>query len=122
VATQIVHDDDISGGQGGDEELVDIGSKACAVDRPVDDAGRLDPVAAQGRQKGQRTPTTVRHLGHQAGAAPRAPAAAGHVGLGPSLVDEDQASRIKSVLILLPLAAAARDVRPVLLAGVQAFF
>jgi hypothetical protein len=48
--------------------------------------------------------------------------ATGHVGLGPGLIDEDQAPRIKPTLILLPLQAAAGDVGPVLLAGVQAFF
>jgi hypothetical protein len=57
------------------------------------------------------------------------PAAAGtaavdarHVGLGPGLVDEDQARRVKPALILLPAGAPACDVRSVLLGRVQAFF
>jgi hypothetical protein len=64
----------------------------------------------------------VRHLGNQAGAASAASVAAGHIGLGPGLIDEDQAPRIKPALILLPSSAAAGDVGPVLLAGMQAFF
>jgi hypothetical protein len=47
---------------------------------------------------------------------------AGHIGLGPGLVDEDQAVRIKTPLILLPLGAPAGDVGAVLLGGEQAFF
>jgi hypothetical protein len=45
-----------------------------------------------------------------------------HVGLGPGLVDEDQAPGIKLCLILLPLRAPSRDPRPVPLAGEQRFF
>jgi hypothetical protein len=52
VAAEIVHDDNVTGGQGGQQELLDIGAEAGAVDRPVDDAGRRDAVAAQGRQEG----------------------------------------------------------------------
>jgi hypothetical protein len=45
-----------------------------------------------------------------------------HVGLGPGLVDEDQAGWIDPRLILLPTGSMARDVRPVLFAGQNAFF
>jgi hypothetical protein len=55
-------------------------------------------------------------------AARRAAVAAGHVGLGPGLVDKDQARGIKPPLIFFPLRAPPGDVRPILLAGVQAFF
>ena len=39
VAAEIVHDDDVAGAQGRQEELLDIGAKAGAVDRAVDDTG-----------------------------------------------------------------------------------
>jgi hypothetical protein len=45
-----------------------------------------------------------------------------HVGLGPRLVDEDEARRIYGALAVAPLPAAARNVRTVLLAGENAFF
>jgi len=48
--------------------------------------------------------------------------AAGHVGLGPGLVDEDQTGRIELALMALPALPLARDVGPVLLGRVQAFF
>jgi hypothetical protein len=39
-----------------------------------------------------------------------------HVGLRPGLVDEDQATRINSVLVLTPLFTPSRDGGPILLA------
>src|SRR4029077_5844387 len=122
VAAEIVHDDDVAEAQGGEQHLLDIGEKADAVDRPVDDAGRLDAVAAQGGEESQRAPAPLWHLGDQTLAALTAAALAGHIGLGPGLVDEDQASRIKVPLVLLPLDAPAGDVGAVLLRGEQAFF
>ena len=122
VAAEIVHDDDVAGLERRDENLLDIGEEAFAVDRPVDDAGCVDAVAAQGGEEGQRPPAAMRHLGDQPLAAGRPAVAARHVGLGPGLVDEDQARRIKPALILLPLRPPPCDVGPVLLAGVQAFF
>jgi hypothetical protein len=70
VAAEIIHDDNVARAQGGDQELLDIGAKAGAVDRPVDDAGRGDAVVAQRRQKGQRAPAALRHLGDQATTKP----------------------------------------------------
>ena len=110
------------GAEGRHQELLDIGAKAGAVDRAVEDAGRGDAVVAQCRQKGQRAPAAVRHLGDQARAAAAAPMPAGHVGLGPGLVDEDQALRVKPALMRLPPGSAAGDVGAILFAGVQAFF
>jgi hypothetical protein len=45
-----------------------------------------------------------------------------HVGLRPRLVDENQALRIDTPLILLPLFTPPGDVGPVLLLGEHAFF
>ena len=48
--------------------------------------------------------------------------AARHIGLGPGLINEDEAARIKLALIPLPLRSPLGDVGTILLAGVQAFF
>ena len=45
----------------------------------------------------------------------------GHVGLGPGLVNKDQALRTDLALILLPLRAPAGDVGTVTFAGDEAF-
>jgi hypothetical protein len=45
-----------------------------------------------------------------------------HIGLGPSLIDEDETCGIKPTLILSPLLAPSGDCRPQLLGGEQSFF
>ena len=45
-----------------------------------------------------------------------------HVGLGPCFVDENETGRIELALMALPPVTPLCDVRPVLFAGVQAFF
>ena len=122
MAAEVVHDDDVAGAEGGDQELFDLSAEAGAVDRPVDNAGSGDPVAAQCRQKGQCPPAPVRQLGDQAGAARRAPVAAGHIGLGPGFVDKHQAFGVKPALVFLPLGPPAGDVGAILFAGGEAFF
>jgi hypothetical protein len=54
-------------------------------------------------------------------APPGATMGAGHVGLGPGLVDEDEARGIKPVLVLAPLHPSPGDGGTILLAGEQAF-
>src|SRR5258705_6248526 len=106
MAAEIVHDDDISGGQRGYQELLDISAKAEAVDRPIDDAGRVDPIAAQGGQEGQRTPAAIRHLGDQPRTAGAASVMAGSVCLWPRLVDGHPAPWVQPAPII-PLTGPA---------------
>ena len=60
MGAEIVHDDDVAWFQNGDELLLDIGLKTPAVDRPVEDAGCREPVAAQRTEEGQCAPVTMR--------------------------------------------------------------
>ena len=65
---------------------------------------------------------SVRHLPNGVRATsfrPRGAQPRRHVGLGPGLVDEDEAPGIKPPLIPLPPFAPARDLRPQLLDGEQ---
>jgi hypothetical protein len=76
----------------------------------------------QGGKEGHGRPTTMRHLGRQA-LALRAPTTQRrHVGLGPGLVDEDEAGRIDAILVGHLLLAPTRYVRTVPLAGNQRLF
>ena len=105
-----------------DQDLPDMGAEAFAVDRPVDDPGRDDPVMAQGTDESHGVPVPERRAADQS-LAPRRPAAQrGHVGLGPRLVDEDEMPWIKSPLILLPLRAPPCDLGAQLFGGKNAFF
>jgi hypothetical protein len=46
VAAEIVHDDDVAGAKRWDEDFLDIGLKALAVDRAVKKPRGIDPVMA----------------------------------------------------------------------------
>lgn len=122
VTAEIVDDNNIAGSERRQKKLLDIGAEALAVDRSIDDARRVDPVVAQRRQKGQRSPMSVRNLAQEP-VTTRCPAAqARHVGLGPGLVDKDQTRWIKPILIGFPPCASAGDVGTILLGGEQRFF
>ena len=114
--------DDVAGLEGGDQDLLDVGEEADAIDRTVDDARGGQVIAAQGGEEGQRAPVAVRHLVDQRQAASAPAAQARHVGLGPGFVDEDEPGRIRPALELLPLLAPSRHLGPQLLGGKNAFF
>ena len=119
---RLSHDDDVARAQRRHEDPLDVEAEALAVDRAVEEPGGLDAVGAQGREKGHGLPVAVRHRGLQA-LTPRRPAPERrHVGLGPGLVDEDQAGGVDLALVPLPLCPAVRDVRPFLLGRDQRLF
>jgi hypothetical protein len=67
-------------------------------------------------------PMPVRRLSAQA-LSSRSPAmGADHIGLGPGLINEDEAGRINLSLMPFPACSSARDVGPVLFGGQQRFF
>ena len=95
VAAEIVHDDDVTRLKLRNENLLNIGAEAFAVDWAVEQAGCSEAVAAQGAKECQRPPMTVwREAPHSLAFWPPS-AQWGHVGLNPGLVDKDQASGIE---------------------------
>jgi len=122
VASEIVHDDHVAGLERRYQALLDPSREALAVDRSIEDAWRIDPVMAQRCEEGQRAPFTERCARHQLVSSRRPAPDRRHVGLGPGLVDEDEASGIKPTLILLPLLPPAGDLRTQLFDGEQRFF
>ena len=122
VTGEIVHHHHIARRQCRDEELFDIGAEGVAVDRAVEDAGRVDPVDAQRGDKRHGAPVAVRRAPDQAFAPGRPAAQVRHIGFGPGLVDEDQPARINPFLVAFPARPAVCNVRPVLLVGQRGFF
>lgn len=122
VAAEIVHDDDIAGLQRRYQDLLDIGQELLAVDRSVEDAWRLDPIAAQAGQEGLCPPPAVGRPADQAPATARPAAQRRHIRLGPGFIDEDKPAGINPRLVLLPLPASPGDVRTILFAGERGFF
>ena len=65
---------DVAWIESGDENLLDIGAEAHAIDRPVDDTGRGQPVATQRRQKRE----SLAHRPKGVLATRRSPLGSGH--------------------------------------------
>ena len=122
VGAEIVEDHSVARLEGRDEELLDIGAEAFAVDRAVEQAGRIDAVVAQERRGTSRSSTALRDLVDEALSLRRPAAKPGHVGLGPRLVDEDQTPGIDAALIGSPARAMAAYVRTILLARDEGLF
>lgn len=51
VAAKVVQDDNIAWSKDGQKNPLDIGAKAHAIDRPLDEPWRIDPIIGQGRQE-----------------------------------------------------------------------
>jgi len=98
VAAEIVQDDDVARSEHWNELLFDIGSKALAVDRAIEDAGGGQAIVAQRPEERQRPPAALWCEAAQA-LALRPPATKRcHIGLDPGLVEEDQMLGIEARL------------------------
>jgi len=95
VAAEIVHDDDVARLQLRNENLLNVGAEAFAVDWTVEQARRGEAIAAQGANEGQRPPMTVWREAPDPLALGAPSVQWSHVGLDPGLVDENQASGIE---------------------------
>jgi hypothetical protein len=122
MAAEIVQDDDVAGLQDWRELLFNIGAEAFAVDRPIEDAGRGEPVEAQCAHKGQRSPVAVWGEAAHTLALGSPAAQRRHVGFDPGLVDEDQTAWIEARLKRSPTLAPAGNVGARLLKREQSFF
>jgi len=122
VRTEIVRKHNVTLVQGRHEDLFDIGSKALAVDRPVEQPWRLDTVVTQGSHEGHGLPVTMRHLGFDALPARCPVPERRHVRLGPGLVEEHQTRGINQPAILDPSSSMPRDIGAILLGRDQCLF
>ena len=102
VAAQIVHNDDIARRERWQQTLFDIGQEAGTVHRAIEDTRSRKSVVVQRRHEGQRLPVTVGPGRAQPLAPGAAAMTAGHVRLGPGLIEEHEPARIKLALRALP--------------------
>ena len=122
VTAEVVHNHDITGTKRRQKNLLDVETKALAIDRSLNEPRRIDPVVTQRRQESRGLPTAVRNFGGQPVSARRPSPQGSHVGPGPGLVDEDQTLRFDAVLIFCPLGSPPGDVGTIALASHHAFF
>lgn len=122
VTTEMVDHHNLARPESGSEALFGVGCEDLGVDGTVDHHGCEHLVSSYGGDQGRGLPAAVRNFGDEPLAARAAAMGPCHVGLDPGLVDEDQ---LVGRQLRLPFAmrpASLRDVRPVLLGGVQRFF
>ena len=122
VAAEVVHDDDIVGLEGRHQELLDISQEDVAIDRAVEDAGRVDSIVTERGNEGHGAPVSEGSLGIERLATSAPTMGPRHVGLGPGFINEDQTFGIEPALNPLPERTLARDVRAILFTCEQGFF
>src|SRR6266481_969096 len=122
MAGQIVHDDHITRPKIVNEDLFYEGLEDIPIDGSVHDGGTAHSLDSQGRNQGGGFPVTVRRFVDQA-LTPWCPTAkAGHIRLGPGLIDEDQALGLDFRLDSLPDRTTPGDVRTILLGCMDRLF
>ena len=92
------------------------------VHRTVDYEWSGDRSAAQASNEGRRFPMAMRRFAEQSLAPFAAPARPDHICRRARLVEKDELFRIKRVLSVFPFGTRLRDVRAILLGGVQSLF
>src|SRR5262245_65689218 len=107
MGSEIVQDHDVAGPQRRCEHLLDIGAEPFAVDRPIDDEGSSEPIAARAGDESRRLPTTVGDGADEALASRTTAIAAHHVGGDPGLVEEDETNWVQSPWLSHQAARAA---------------
>lgn len=122
VAGESVHDDDIAGPEFGHQDLGDMGLEPVAVDGAIEHHGRYHPAGAQARDQRGGLAVAVGEAHPQPLAALRAAMAAGDVGRGPGLIDEQQPVWVKVELAVEPGLALPQDVGTILPGGVASLF
>jgi hypothetical protein len=116
-------DHDVAGTQLGDEHPpLDIDLKGVAVDRTTEHEGCHHAAPRQARDDGGGCPVAVGNAHAPALAARAAPVGAGHVRLGPRLLDEHQALGVEVDLTIEPRPPLPQDVGAVLLDGMAGLF
>ena len=122
VSAKVVHHDDVSRLEGWDQDLVDIGLKALAVHRAIENHGRRDAAGSEPGCKGGDFPMAMRRGTPQRPAAERPASEPYHIGGAVCFIDEDELSRIEAGLAFPPAPAPGCHVRALLFAGQHRFF
>ena len=122
MAAEIVHHDDIARGELRYENLLDISEEGSGIDRAIEDIGCYEAQRSEPGDEGLGQPVAVRNA-RDASFAHRAPAIKRrHVGLGPRLIDKDEARDVNARLHPEPCGAPSCHVRALLFGGAKGFF
>lgn len=122
VTRQVVHDDNVAGRQRRDQDLLDVGEEAHAIDRPIEDGWCRQARDAQRGEKRRRLPAAVRRLvGHTrpveaAAVAPHA------IGSYSTFIEKHETRGIERGGGRLPGGAGERDISAIVFGRAYRFF
>ena len=122
MATQVVHDDDVTGAERRHEPLLDVGEEARTVDRPIEDGRRRQTGHPQGRDEGRRVPASIRRVIGDAHAALAPAVPPDQIGADAAFIEKEEAARIQRRRRGLPGDPCQRHVRARVLGRVYRFF
>jgi hypothetical protein len=122
VHREVIENDDITGPQGGHEDLLDVREEARVVDRSVEHGGGLDAIRSQRRDDRLGLPMATRRVVMEPGATRTPAIATQQIGRHPALIEEDVLAGVTQRQPRAPPPAVRGDVRAPLLVGVYGFF
>jgi len=122
VNRDIVHEHDVTSFQRGSQDLFDIGAKGFSVHCTFEHERCGHAVVPQRGNESGGLPVAVQDLVNQTLSTRGAPIKTGDIARDAGLIDENQPLWIKPWLSPSQGSAIGRDVRSILLGGVQAFF
>jgi len=122
VGGEVVADDQVAREQFRAQHFVQVSQEGRAIHGAIEQPRGGEAIVAQRGDEGGTLPVPMRHGGQAALAALASPVKAGHLGIKPGLVQEDQPANIPGRLLLAPNLAGRLKLRPILLGGAQGFF
>lgn len=122
MASQVVHDDNVTGLQCRNEYLVDIGAETFAIDGAIKYTRRGQLIAAQGGEKRHGIPMAVGSEASQPLSLHGPTSLWCHIGFDPCFVDEHETARVEAVHEAFPSTPLAGNIRPGLFNPEQRFF
>lgn len=122
VDGEVVHRDDVMRFKGGREDVLSPRREGRSVHRPVEHPGRLRSIAANGGDHRGGSPSAIRHVIVDAGAAGPAAIQTGHIRFRTGFVNEQETAVKHSADGLGPGCARTPDVRPIQLGWPKRLF
>lgn len=119
---EIVEHHDVTGAQGGDEDLFDVGAEGRRGDRSIEDRGRAQPLEPQRGDHRVRLPMAARGVIVQPDAARTAAVPSQQIGRHATFIEKHVLAHVAQRLPPLPLSPGRGDIRASLLVGVYGFF
>ena len=122
VTRQVVQDDDVARRERWRQDLLDVGQKTGAVDRPIKHGWRGEACHAQRPEKRRGVPAAIRRVVGDPGAGQPTAIAANQIGPHTTLIEKHEARGIERRRRGAPGRAGAADVSAIVFRRVYRFF